>query len=273
MTKDTLSYKLKKIIKSALAALAVPVFIIYIMVAKPDYAIMNGLAHVILPVATVVGDVVTWPIRIIGQGISWVRETSQIRTENENLRKKLDEALANKYACDIAMAENQKLEREINIKRASPYDSVVADIIFDDSVFHKNSFLVNRGTKSGLNRGMVVVSFDNRLIGVITDCGSQFCRVRAITDSESNIAVRIGGSGVSGFLHGNGKAAASVGFFSDTQFVGRAGLKIITSNISGILPSGIYIGEMTDEENVDVLRPNQNSRVMVLKYNNMDSYR
>lgn len=273
MTKGKLSYKLIKIIKSALSALIVPVFIIYVMVAKPDYVIMNGLAHVVLPVATVVGDIITWPVRVIGQGISWIRETSMVRTENEMLRKKLDDALSNKYACDIAIAENQKLEQEINIKHALPYDSVVADVIFDDSVFHKTTFLINRGKKAGLERGMIVVSFDNRLIGTIIDCGSQFCRVRSITDSDSNIAVRIGGSGVSGFLKGNGKTRASVGFFSDAQFVGRSGLKIITSNISGILPSGIYIGEMTDENNVDVLRPNQNSRVMVLKYNNMDSYK
>ena len=273
MTKDKLSYKLIKIIKSALAALAVPAFIIYIMVAKPDYAIMNGLAHVVLPVAEVIGDVITWPIRVIGQGANWVRETSQIRSENESLRKKLDEALADKYACDIAIAENKKLEHEIDIKRASPYASVIADVVFDDSVFHHNTFLINRGRKSGLERGMVVVSFENRLIGVISDCGSQFCRVRSIIDSDSNIAVRVSGSGISGFLRGNGKKRASIGFFSDTQFVGRQGLKIITSNISGVLPSGIYIGDMVDETYVDVLQPNQNSRVMVLKYNNMDSYR
>jgi len=272
MTKDKLSYKLMKIVKSAAAALAVPVFIIYIMVSKPDYAIMNDLAHVVLPVANVVGDIITWPVRIIGQGVHWVRETSQIRTENEILRKKLDEALANKYACDIAMDENKKLEREIDIKHASPYSSVIADVIFDDSVFHHTTFLINKGRKSGLERGMVVVSFENRLIGTIIDCGSQFCRVRAITDSDSNVAVRVSGSGVSGFLRGNGKNKASIGFFSDTQFVGRSGLKIMTSNISGILPSGIYIGDMIDETYVDVLKPNQNSRVMVLKYNNMDSY-
>ncbi len=273
MTKDKLSYKLIKIIKSAAAALAVPLFIIYIMVAKPDYAIMNGLAHVVLPIATVVGDIITWPVRVLGNGADWIRETSNLRTENENLRKKLDAALANKYACDIAITENQKLEHEINVKRASPYESVIADVIFDDSVFHRNTFLVNRGKKSGLEHGMVVISFDNRLVGTIIDCGSQFCRVRAITDSDSNVAVRVGGSGVSGFLQGNGKSGASVGFFSDAQFVGRAGLKIITSNISGVLPSGIYIGEMIDETKVDVLRPNQNSRVMILKYNNMDSYK
>ena len=273
MTKDKISYKLTKIIKSALAALAVPLFIIYIMVAKPDYAIMNGLGHVILPVAGAIGDVVTWPVRVVGNGVHWLRETSQIRAENEMLRQKLDAALANKYACDIAISENQKLEHEIDIKRASPYESVIADVIFSGSVFHHNTFFVNKGKKDGLERGMVVVSFDSRLIGSIVDCGSQFCRVRAITDADSNIAVRISGSDVSGFLQGNGKKRATIGFFSDTQFVGRKGLKIITSNISGVLPSGIYIGDMIDENRVDVVKPNQNSRVMILKYDSMDSYK
>ena len=272
MTKDKLSYKLTKIIKSVLAALAVPVFIIYIIVAKPDYAIMNGVGHVVLPVANFVGNIITWPVRAVGQSIEWVRETSTVRAENEDLRKKLDAALANKYACDVAILENQKLEHEIGVKNASPYNTVIADVQFEDSVFHHNTFLINRGTKDGLTRGMVVVSFDNRLIGTIIDCGSQFCRVRGLCDADSNIAVRVAGSDVSGFLQGNGKTRASIGFFSDPQFIARSGLKIITSNISGILPSGVYVGDMIDETYVDVLRPNKYSRVIVLKYNNMGSY-
>ena len=273
MTKDKLSYKLMRIIKSSVAAAAVPVFIIYIMIAKPDYTIMNGLAHIVLPVAHGIGSVITWPIRVIGQSADWIKETSNLRTENEKLRLRLDEALANKSMCDIAIQENKKLEHEINVKKASPYKTVIADIQFDDSVFHHNTFLVNRGKKDGLTRGMIAVSFDNRLVGTITDCGSEFCRVRALTDADTNIAIRISGSDVSGFLQGNGKSNASIGFFNDTQFVGRKGLKVITSNISGILPSGIYIGDMLDEKTVDVLRPNEISRVMVLQFNDVGSYK
>ena len=273
MIQDKTSYKLARIIKSALAAAALPVFIIYIMVAKPDYTIMNGLAHIVLPIAHGVGDVVTWPIRIVGQSANWVKEMSNLHAENRELRAKLDIALANKNACDIAILENQKLENEINVKKASPYNTVVADVQFDDSVFHHNSFMINRGTKHGLTKGMVAVSFDNRLVGIIADCGSQFCRVRALTDSDTNIAVRISGSDISGFLRGNGKSGASIGFFSDTQFVARSGLKVMTSNISGILPSGIYIGDMMDENRVDVLKPNRISRVMILQYNDQGSYK
>ena len=254
MTKDKLSYKLTKIIKSSLAAIAVPLFIIYVMIAKPDYAIMNGLAHIILPVAHGIGSVITWPVRAVGQSVNWIREMANLRSENEVLRAKLDEALTNKDVCEVLRLENQKLEQEINIKKAVPFKTIVAEIKFDDSAFHHNTFLVNRGTKDGINKGMVVISFDNRLVGTISDCGSKFCRVRALSDMDTNIAIRISGSDISGFLRGNGKGPASIGFFNDTQFVGRKGLKIITSNISGILPSGIYIGDMLDEKNVDILQ-------------------
>lgn len=273
MTKDKLSYKMTKIIKSAVAAAALPIFIIYIMVAKPDYTIMNALAHVILPVAHGVGNVVTWPVRMVGQSANWVKEMSNLRSENKRLRVKLDEALAEKYKCDIAIEENHKLEDELDVKRASPYKTIIADMQFDDSVFHHNTFLINRGTKAGINKGMVVVSFENQLVGVVLDCGSAFCRVRALTDSDMKIAVRITGSDISGFLQGNGKSGASVGFFNDTQFVGRKGLKLITSNISGVLPAGIYVGEMTDEKNVKVIKPKDLSRVMILQFDDQGSYK
>ena len=273
MIKDKSSYKMNRVIKSALAAAAVPIIIIYIMVAKPDYTVTNAFAHVFLPIAHGVGSVITWPVRAVGQSANWVREMSNLRRENKRLRNRLDEALANQNECEIAIAENKRLEQEIDIKRASPFRTVIADIQFDDSVFYHNAFLINRGKKDGLAKGMVVVSFDNRLVGTITDCGSAFCRVRALMDTNTKIAVRITGSDISGFLQGNGKSGAYIGFFNDAEFVGRAGLKVITSNISGVLPSGIYVGEMKDEKNVDVIKPNNLSRVMVLQFDNQGSYK
>ena len=273
MIKDKSSYRLNRIIKAGLAAAAVPVIIIYIMVAKPDYTITNSLAHFLLPIAHGVGSAVTWPVRAIGQGADWLKEMSNLRNENKKLRIKLDEVLAKQNNCDIAIAENKKLEREIDIKQASPFKTVIADIQFDDAVFHYNTFLINRGKKDGITKGMVVVSFENQLVGTITDCGSEFCRVRALMDTNTKIAVRISGSDVSGFLQGNGKSGATIGFFNDTEFVGRKGLKVITSNISGVLPAGIYVGEMRDDKNVNVLKPNNISRVMVLEFDNQGSYK
>ena len=108
MNQTKLSSRIYQIVKAAAAAAVLPVMFIYVMVAKPDYHIMNAMSHVVVPVATWIGDIVTWPIRAVGGAIVGVGEISNLKAENEELRVRLDEALANKDAYEIAIKENQK---------------------------------------------------------------------------------------------------------------------------------------------------------------------
>lgn len=243
------------------------------MIAKPDYKLMNGLAHVVLPVANWVGDVITWPIRVIGDTAENIRELSNLRIENEELRVRLDEALKDKNTCDIAILENQKLSRELDVVQSRPQESVLADIIHDNSAFHHSTFFINKGIKQGIEKGMVVISTDGILVGIITDVAPSFSRVRALTDSNSNIPVRVAGSEVYGFMQGNGSSSPTMGFFSDPEFQPSSGVKLITSNISGVLPNGIMVGDMINETDVNVLKPTKISRVVVLKFDSQDEYK
>ena len=104
------------------------------------------------------------------------------------------------------------------------------------------------------------------LAGIVIDVGGNFSRVRALTDSDTNIAVRVIGSEIYGFLTGNGSKRPTMGFFSDPEFQPSAGIKLITSNISGVLPSGLVVGEMIDDTYVNVVSPSRLSRVLVLKF-------
>lgn len=271
MVQNKLSSKLRSIIKSAVAAAVLPLLFIYIMIAKPDYTLMNGLAHVVLPVANWVGDVITWPIRAIGNTVENIRELSDLRDENARLRSALDNALKNKNACDIAMAENQKLSRELDIVQNMPHNAIIADVMYDNTAFHHSNFLINKGVRHGLENGMAVVSPDGMLVGVIMDTASNFSRVRALTDSDTNIPVRIAGAEVYGFLHGNGSSTPTLGFFSDPEFQPSAGMKLITSNISGVMPNNIYVGETINETDVDIRQPGTLSRVVILQFDNADN--
>ncbi len=272
MNPNKASSRLRTIIKSAAAAAVLPVLFIYIMIAKPDYVIMNGLAHIVLPVANWVGDVITWPVRAIGAAIDNVRELSNLRTENEELRVRLDDALRNKNACDVAMAENQKLSHELDIVQNSVRGAVVADVTYDNTAFHHSTFFINKGIRHGLDVGMVVVSTDGMLVGVITDVAGHFSRVRALTDSNTNIAVRIAGSEVYAFLRGNGSDTPTIGLFSDPEFQPSVGIKLITSNISGVLPNGIIVGETINETDVKIRQPDTLSRVIVLQFDAQNEY-
>lgn len=272
MNQNKLSTRLRTIIKSAVAVAVLPVLFIYIMIAKPDYALMNGLRHVVLPVAGWVGDVITWPVRAIGSAIDNIRELSNLRTENEELRVRLDDALRNQHACMVAMDENQKLARELDIVNNQLTDAVLADVKHDNTAFHHSTFFITKGSEHGLANGMAVVSLDGMLVGVITDVAPRFARVRSLIDSGTNIAVRIAGSEVYGFLRGNGSDTPTMGFFSDPEFQPSAGVKLITSNISGMLPNGIIVGDMINETDVRVIQPKTLSRVVVLKFDDTDKY-
>ena len=273
MNPKKMSSRLHTLIKSAIVAVLLPVLFIYIMVAKPDYRVMNGLAHIVLPIAHGVGNFVTWPVRAGGRLIKNIHNISNLEQENEELRARLDQALSEKNACDLAMIENQKLARELDVVQNTDYPSIVADVFFDNSALHYGTFMINRGTKDGVTRGMVVTSFDNQLAGVIIDSGADFSRVRGLTDSNTNIAVRIAGSDVYGFMAGNGSSTPTIGFFSDHKFQPSAGNKLVTSSISGVLPPNIFVGKLKNETDVEVLGPKDISRVIVLKFNAQDKYK
>lgn len=273
MIQNKLSSRVQSLVKSVVAAAALPVLVIYIMIAKPDYRIMNGLAHIVVPVAHWTGDVITWPLRAIGNAIDNVHELSTLRSENEELRVRLDAALANQGACNIAIAENKKLSRELNVVNSTPQRAIVADVTHDNSAFNHSTFLINRGAAHGISGGMAVVSMSGQLVGIVIDTASNFSRVRALTDSDSNIAVRVAGSEVYGFLSGTGARHAKMGFFSDPEFQAARGIKLVTSNISGVLPNGIIAGTMTNETDVEVLNPGRISRVMVLQFDTTDGYK
>lgn len=273
MAQNKLSSRLYMIIKSAAAAAALPIIFIYVMIAKPDYKIMNAAAHVVLPVAGAVGDLVTWPIRFVRDTAVNIGELSNLRAENEELRVRLDEALRNKTVCDIAIAENDKLSRELDVVRAQPRDSVIADVVHDAAAFHHNTFFIDRGARDGIESGMVVTSTNGHMAGIVIDVATDFARVRALTDSNTNIAVRIVGTDVYGFLQGAGTTRPTIGFFSNPQFQPKAGQTLITSSISGVLPSGIMVGQVTDDLDVEVLQPSNLSRVMVLKFDTANEYK
>ena len=266
MSSKKVSSRLRTIVKALAFGCLVPAIAIYIIVAKPNFRFANGVAHAVFPVFNAIGDAVTWPFRAGGKIIKRIHKVSVLEEENNELRAKLAAALAKQTDCDVAILENKKLIRELGVARNTDYETVIADVMYDNSAVHHETFMINRGAADGVEPGMVVISFDNKMVGTVIDSGLHFARVRSLIDSGTNIAVRIAGSEVHGFLRGDGSANPTVGFFSDHKFQGAKGIKLITSNISGILPPGIYVGEMKNESDVDVALPWNVSRVIVLKF-------
>jgi rod shape-determining protein MreC len=273
MNSGNLSLRTIKLIKAALATAAVPAVFIYVLVSKPDFYLINGLGHVVLPVAHFVGDVVTWPFRAVGESVTNIYDLSHLRAENERLQQELDQLRANKHEYDVAIAENKRLSNELDIVRATPQSVIMADVVHDTTALHHSNFLINKGVFDGVKKGMVVTSVDGVMAGMVVDVGGDFSRVRALNDADSSIAVRIAGDEVYGFLNGDGSNFPEIGLFSRPEFVASSDMTVITSNISGVLPNGILVGTMKNNHEVKVLLPDSISRVKVLEFNTNNEYK
>ena len=271
MNQKNLKSRVYSLVKAAVAAAALPVFFVYIMIAKPDYRIMNGAAHIVVPVAHAVGDVLTWPVRVGGNIVHNIHDLAVLRRENAELRAELDAMRARSDECDAAILDNQRLAMQADIIKTHP-DTVAANVVHDAAALHHNNYFIDRGAHSGIEPGMAVTTFDGRLVGIVIDAAPSFARVRALTDADTNIAVRILGSEVYGFMRGHGTSHPTMGFFSDPEFQPTPGIKLVTSSIGGVLPDGIMVGETENESDVRIKSPGEIMRVMVWKFNGDGTY-
>jgi len=267
-----------EIIRAVTAASLLPIFFFYVLLDKPDYRIMNAVHHIIVPGAHMVGDALSWPLRIAGRSASNFQELARAKKENEELRVRLDQALANKNHCDTAVAENIRLERLLGIARDAPLKTVIARVVLEHSAFRHTSLSINKGAADGIRTGQAVISTDGSLLGVVTDVFENMARVRGLEDTRSNIPVRVAGSGVYGFLRGNGESAPIFEFFSDQEFIPTKGIRLISSGIRGSFPNGIFIGTVEKDGRVDArvrlgARTGSAHEVIVLLFDGKDRYK
>ena len=240
------SSKIYSYLRAGAAAALIPIFFIYMMIGKPDYAIMNVAAGVVVPVSGFLADGLTWPLRVVGKIAEKSRERGNALRENRELRAKLDDLLREQTRCQFLIAENQHLAQKLDIAEGRTQKIIVARVIHDNSAIGHNTFILDRGENGGIAPNMAVVSFDGVLVGVVTTVSIDSAKVRAITDAKSSIPVRVAGTDVYGFLRGAGASAPVFEFYSDPEFVPTAGNHLVTSNIKGGLPDGIPVGMVTD---------------------------
>ena len=271
MATKTASNKVYSTVRAGIVACLVPIFFIYIMIDKPDYKIMNGISGIVVPAAHFIADGVSWPFRIIGRAAETIRTHSLVMKENRELREKLEMALRDQNECKILIAENQRLEHQLDITRAQPVKTIVARIIHDNSALAHNTFILDKGENNAIATGMAVLSFDGNLAGIVISVSFNSAKVRALSDPKSNIPVRVAGSDVYGFLRGNGASVPNFEFYSDPEFIATTGNRLVTSGIKGTVPDNIPVGVVSKANktsaNVELnVNPGKLHDVMVLGY-------
>ena len=177
----------------------------------------------------------------------------QLKSENKKLREQVDALTTENNYLQEERYEFERLQELYKLdQNYAEYEKTAAHVIGKDAGNWFGTFTIDKGSKDGIEVNMNVLA-GSGLVGIVTDVGPTWAKVRSIIDDSSNIsAMAISTSDtciVSGdmALMGTGQIAFSQ---ENNDNVVAVGDQIVTSYISDKYLQGILIGSVS-EVNVD----------------------
>lgn len=178
----------------------------------------------------------------------------QLKSENKKLREQVDALTTENNYLQEERYEFERLQELYKLdQNYAEYEKTTAHVIGKDAGNWFGTFTIDKGSKDGIEVNMNVLA-GSGLVGIVTDVGPTWAKVRSIIDDSSNIsAMAISTSDtciVSGdmALMGTGQIAFSQ--MENNDNVVAVGDQIVTSYISDKYLQGILIGSVS-EVNVD----------------------
>lgn len=213
------------------------------------------------PLKTIAGYVFVPMQEGINHTGSWIfntandfRTLSEVLVENEKLREQNAELTNQLTIARIEQYELENLRELFNLSEKYPtYEKVAANVIAKDSGNWFSTFTINRGEKDGIQVGMNVIA-DSGLVGIITDVGPNYSRVRSIIDDANNVSAMIPTTGDNFNVSGNLKTMNEMMVITfselrDDENLVKVGDPVITSYVSDQYHQGILIGYISSIEN------------------------
>jgi rod shape-determining protein MreC len=177
------------------------------------------------------------------------RSTAQ---ENEQLKERLAQVETELHPARQAEAENDRLKALLNLNEKTNIKSIPARVIARDPSVWFNTITINRGSSSGVEMNMPVVT-SGGIVGRIITVGPWSSQVMLITDEKAGAGAVVGqlGSGALGSVRGRadlGVAMIEMRYVSGLEKV-EVNDYVMTTGQDGIYPPGLNIGRVVDVKN------------------------
>ncbi|MCL2170552.1 MAG: rod shape-determining protein MreC [Defluviitaleaceae bacterium] len=207
--------------------------------------VRNALGAVVSPVAGFFSGIGNWA----GESIAAIRDMGGLAAENAELRERIFELELQTGRLLLTEEENQVLAELLEIsRRYADFPTIGANIIARDPGNWFDTFIIDRGTRDGLARDMVVLA-PGGLAGVVVWAGWNHASVVTLIDYTSAVGAQSRRTGDWGIMRGE-IALMSHGLaqmeFHNPEAEFAIGDEIITSAMSSIYPPGLLIGHIVD---------------------------
>ena len=210
-------------------------------------------------------NISTAPIKLLPKINDKIKETTFAIKENKNLKAELEILKNKEFQVEFLKNQNDSLRKILESDVKIKGKSIIAKVLIDKDSPYLKSIVINRGSKSGINKGMPVVD-GNYLVGKIVEVNYLSSRVLLLNDLNSRIPITFGEDSVQAILSGKGESKPVLEYLPEL-YEPYGNLTVFTSGKDGIFLPGIPVGK-TEMDELDVKvslfsDPNQLSFVTV----------
>ncbi|MEF9840792.1 MAG: rod shape-determining protein MreC [Lachnospiraceae bacterium] len=212
---------------------------------------LRGLAnYTVVPMQKGINKVGMW----IGDLSDNFETLQDVKASNKLLQEKVDKLTTENNRLQQEKYELARLQKLYKLdENYSDYPKVGAHVIMKDAGNWFSTFIIDKGEKDGITKDMNVIA-GSGLVGIVTETGPDWARVRSIIDDLSNVSGRVLSTEDTCMVRGDlklmneGKIKFEQLVNNETEI--KVGEHIVTSHVSSKFLQGILIGYVS-EINVD----------------------
>lgn len=180
---------------------------------------------------------------------NYVFNYETLAAENEALKEELAKLRDDAANAAAIQRENDRLHDLTQLQKKNPdYKLVDGYVIGRSSLDWTSTLTINTGSNSGVAVGMVAITANGEVVGLVIECGTNYAVIKTVLDSSLEISASIATSGYSGMVHGaytsdlEGKLRMD---YIPTSAVIRNNDHVVTAG-STVYPRGLILGRIID---------------------------
>ena len=186
-------------------------------------------------------NISTAPIKLLPSINNKIKETIFAVNENKELKVQLEELKNKEFQVEFLKNQNDSLRRILESDIKIKGKSTLAKVLLDKDSPYLKSIVINRGSKSGINKGMPVVD-GSYLVGKIVEVNYLSSRVLLLNDLNSRIPITFGEESTQAILTGKSENKPVLEYLPEL-YTPRNDLTVFTSGKDGVFIPGIPIGK------------------------------
>ncbi len=203
---------------------------------------------VVTPFENGISRVTDW----LYQMTDYFRNSKALAEENRELQDMVEDLQEQNALLEEDQEELARLKELYEVdEEYSEYDKVLANVIAKDAGNWYSNFTINKGSSDGIEKDMNVIAAGG-LVGIVTETGSGWAKVRSIIDDGSSVSAMTLSDAqtcmITGDLELMDSGVLAFSQLQDSEGSVTVGQKIVTSHISDKYLEGILVGTINSIE-------------------------